>query len=232
MAAPFTPLAFAPGLLARLPRPGAWMDALRKVLAFPMYATAAWLVWVLSLQRRPDQAWPSCSPPWCSPPSPPGSIGLAQRARASPAARPGQASPPPASSPAWPLAARPVAAPRRTRRPSPIRRRRSPACAPPASRCSSTSPPPGASPARSTSGWPCRAAPSPPPSAATASTYLVGDWTKPRRRHRPRALAEHGRAGVPLYLMYGAGGREPEVLPQLLTEGIVVRAADRAAAAS
>ena len=50
MAAPFTLLAFVPGLLSRLPRPGPWMDGLKAVLAFPMYAAAAWLVWVFSQQ--------------------------------------------------------------------------------------------------------------------------------------------------------------------------------------
>jgi thiol:disulfide interchange protein DsbD len=44
------------------------------------------------------------------------------------------------------------------------------------------------------------------------------------------ALAEHGRAGVPLYLVYGAGGSSPVILPQLLTEGMVAEALDKAAA--
>ena len=43
-----------PGLAARLPRPGAWMEALRQGLAFPMYAAAAWLAWVLAQQAGPD----------------------------------------------------------------------------------------------------------------------------------------------------------------------------------
>ncbi|MDQ2859868.1 MAG: thiol:disulfide interchange protein, partial [Pseudomonadota bacterium] len=47
-AAPFTLLALSPALMRRLPRPGAWMDVLRKALAFPMYAAAAWLAWVLA----------------------------------------------------------------------------------------------------------------------------------------------------------------------------------------
>ena len=50
LAAPFTALAFSPRLLSLAPRPGAWMEGLRKALAFPMYATAAWLVWVFSQQ--------------------------------------------------------------------------------------------------------------------------------------------------------------------------------------
>ena len=37
-------------------------------------------------------------------------------------------------------------------------------------------------------------------------------------------LRAHGRDGVPLYLVYPAGGGAPELLPQLLTEGIVLRA--------
>ncbi len=32
---------------------GAWMEWLRNILAFPMYATAAWLVWVLSQEAGP-----------------------------------------------------------------------------------------------------------------------------------------------------------------------------------
>lgn len=50
MALPFLVLSYSPGLLRRLPRPGPWMVRFRQLLAFPMYATAAWLVWVLSLQ--------------------------------------------------------------------------------------------------------------------------------------------------------------------------------------
>jgi len=50
LAAPYALLAVAPGLARWLPRPGAWMDVLKGALAFPMYAAAAWLVWVVSLQ--------------------------------------------------------------------------------------------------------------------------------------------------------------------------------------
>jgi thiol:disulfide interchange protein DsbD len=49
-AAPFTLLAFVPGLTRQLPRPGPWMDMLKRVLAFPMFGAAAWLVWVLAQQ--------------------------------------------------------------------------------------------------------------------------------------------------------------------------------------
>jgi len=53
LAAPYVVLAYAPGLARRLPRPGAWMEWTRNILAFPMYAAAAWLVWVLSQEAGP-----------------------------------------------------------------------------------------------------------------------------------------------------------------------------------
>jgi thiol:disulfide interchange protein DsbD len=54
MAAPYLLLAEMPGLLARLPRPGAWMVTLRQGLAFPLFATAVWLIWVLGRQSGVD----------------------------------------------------------------------------------------------------------------------------------------------------------------------------------
>jgi thiol:disulfide interchange protein DsbD len=50
MALPYLVLAWMPGWVSRLPRPGRWMQTLRQFLAFPMYATAAWLAWVLVQQ--------------------------------------------------------------------------------------------------------------------------------------------------------------------------------------
>jgi thiol:disulfide interchange protein/DsbC/DsbD-like thiol-disulfide interchange protein len=49
-ALPFVALTFSPGLLAALPKPGPWMIRLREGLAFPMLATAIWLIWVASAQ--------------------------------------------------------------------------------------------------------------------------------------------------------------------------------------
>jgi thiol:disulfide interchange protein len=54
MALPFLLIGLVPGLARRLPRPGAWMDTLKQVLAFPMYLTAVWLLWVLGKQRGID----------------------------------------------------------------------------------------------------------------------------------------------------------------------------------
>src|SRR6185437_4701326 len=49
-AAPFIAIGLSPALLRLIPKPGPWMLAFKQVLAFPMYAAAVWLVWVLALQ--------------------------------------------------------------------------------------------------------------------------------------------------------------------------------------
>ena len=54
LALPFLAIGFVPALARRLPRPGAWMEALKQALAFPMYLTAVWLLWVLGQQRGVD----------------------------------------------------------------------------------------------------------------------------------------------------------------------------------
>ena len=50
MAAPVVTLTQMPSLLSYLPRPGPWMAKLKEFLAFPMYGSALWLVWVLVSQ--------------------------------------------------------------------------------------------------------------------------------------------------------------------------------------
>ncbi|SHM41354.1 protein-disulfide reductase DsbD [Rhodanobacter sp. OK091] len=54
LALPFLLIGFVPALARLLPRPGRWMETLKQVLAFPMYLTAVWLVWVLANQRGAD----------------------------------------------------------------------------------------------------------------------------------------------------------------------------------
>ncbi|PPU39971.1 protein-disulfide reductase DsbD family protein [Xanthomonas arboricola] len=54
LALPFLLIGFIPSLARRLPTPGAWMETLKQVLAFPMYLTAIWLLWVLGKQRGVD----------------------------------------------------------------------------------------------------------------------------------------------------------------------------------
>jgi thiol:disulfide interchange protein DsbD len=231
-AAPFALLAFNPALMRRLPRPGAWMDVFRKALAFPMYAAAAWLAWVLAQQTGPEGlarlfagALALALAAWL--------FGLAQRGRAQgrggrvamllslvsaaacvavvaagpqAVANTGSAAPAPAGA----LAAEPfspdrLAALRAQGRPVLV---------------------------NFTAAW-CvtcqvneRIAFSSPSVAAafrrTGAAYLVADWTN-RDPVIAKALADQGRIGVPLYLVYRGAGA-PRVLPQLLTPDLVAAA--------
>jgi thiol:disulfide interchange protein DsbD len=54
MALPYCALAWFPAWRRVLPRPGPWMVRLRQLLAFPLYATVVWLVWVLGAQAGND----------------------------------------------------------------------------------------------------------------------------------------------------------------------------------
>ncbi|MDR6984879.1 thiol:disulfide interchange protein DsbD [Rheinheimera pacifica] len=54
MALPFLLLAFIPGCARILPKPGAWMDTLKQVLAYPLYLSAVWLLWVYGRQAGVD----------------------------------------------------------------------------------------------------------------------------------------------------------------------------------
>ena len=54
MALPYALLAWFPAWRRVLPRPGAWMERLKQLLAFPLYATVAWLIWVLGAQLDND----------------------------------------------------------------------------------------------------------------------------------------------------------------------------------
>jgi thiol:disulfide interchange protein DsbD len=54
MALPFLLFSFIPALAKMLPRPGSWMLTFRQFLAFPLYGTAVWLLWVLGRQTGVD----------------------------------------------------------------------------------------------------------------------------------------------------------------------------------
>lgn len=54
MALPVVMLSWFPQWLKALPRPGAWMENLKQAMAFPLFATVAWLVWVLGSQLDND----------------------------------------------------------------------------------------------------------------------------------------------------------------------------------
>jgi thiol:disulfide interchange protein DsbD len=229
MAAPFVVLAFAPALLSRMPRPGAWMEGLKKALAFPMYATAAWLAWVYAQSAGSTRlaglfaaAVLTGLAAWL--------YGAGQRARIA-----GSRSAPTLAASAvaialalgaafWPAAPTPAALasqPFSPDRLAELRAQHRPVFV------------------NFTAAWcvTCQVNDRVALSggkvadafAKAGVAYLVGDWTD-RNAMIEQALAEHGRAGVPLYLMYPADGGDPAVLPQILTEGVVVDAAQKAAA--
>jgi thiol:disulfide interchange protein len=243
-AAPFVLLAFIPGLLARLPRPGPWMDVLKKGLAFPMYATAAWLAWVFSQQTGsiPLAALLAASvlvafAAWL--------YGLAQARSIA-----GKSAAVPFVLAALSLVAAVALVV--------VGVRAAPAASTSAATASaelSSGPGLAAEPwspekvkalqaegkvvmVDFTADWcvTCKV------NEGTAlkgqrlvdafkagdAVLLRADWTK-RDATIAAALAEHGRAGVPLYLVYPKGGGEPVILPQLLTEGLVIEAIEKAA---
>ena len=55
--------------------------------------------------------------------------------------------------------------------------------------------------------------------------YMEGDWTA-EDPEITKALESFSRTGVPLYLIYSKEGRKARVLPQILTESIVLEAID------
>jgi thiol:disulfide interchange protein DsbD len=246
-AAPFVLLAFIPGLLSRLPRPGAWMDVLKKALAFPMYATAAWLIWVFAQQTNPialgqlmGAAVLAAFGAWLY------GLGQARQASGKPAGVTIGAG---ALAVVLAIALTGAAAIGAGSAPNAA------SVAGGGATALSTGPGLAAeawSPEKVkalqaegkvvmvdfTADW-CVTCKVNEGTAlkgqrvidafkASNAVYLRADWTK-RDAVIAKALADHGRAGVPLYLVYPKGGGEAVVLPQLLTEGLVVEAVEKAA---
>jgi len=234
-AAPYTAIAVSPALTRRLPRPGPWMDGLKKVLAFPMYAAAAWLLWVLAQQtgsiglaRLLAAGVALALAAWL--------FGVGQRRRAvgsggliatlAAAAsfvaaivaisfgpfEPAAATPgPPSAQTQGTLASQPWS----PEKLAALRAAGTPVLV------------------NFTAAW-CvtcqvneRIAFSSGDVAqaikAAGAVYLVADWTN-RDSAIAKALADQGRIGVPLYLYYAKGAATPKVLPQLLTPAILTDA--------
>ncbi|HEX3954222.1 MAG TPA: protein-disulfide reductase DsbD domain-containing protein [Stellaceae bacterium] len=57
LAAPFALASAVPAIGRLLPKPGIWMVWFKQLLAFPLYATVAWLVWVLVQETGPEAAF-------------------------------------------------------------------------------------------------------------------------------------------------------------------------------
>ena len=230
LAFPFVALAFAPKLQALLPKPGAWMSGLRKVLAFPMYGAAAWLAWVFAAQSGTD-AVPALYASalllafalWLWGVSQRGggrramagavvaliasiaALSFAQKASRTQTAEASTSSGVEVWSPAR------VAELQAKGRPIFV---------------------------DFTAAWcvTCKVNEAGALSAPqvvdafkrTGTVYLRADWTN-RNAEIAHALQAQGRAGVPLYLVYDRKGGAPHVLPQLLQAGEVVQALDAAA---
>ena len=230
LALPFLALSLLPRLARLLPKAGAWMETLKQALAFPMFAAAAWLVWVLSVQT--------------------GSAGVAlvlgglvllafglwlgERTRGLHSARR-----------RWGLAATSVALVAALYLGVATDRLAVPTLSEGEQSASGLASEPY-SPERlgaarderrpvfvnMTAAW-CitclvneRVALSTSDLARTFADsgvlYLKGDWTN-RDPAITAYLADHGRNGVPLYVFYPPDG-DPQVLPQILTEDMVLRA--------
>ena len=223
LALPFVVLALLPGLSRLLPRPGAWMVRFKQALAFPLYATAAWLVWVLAQLVGVDALFGALLAlllialgAWL--------YGLSQRGRAVShrvAAGLAVVSLAAAVFAGWPsVSARP------------------PAAVAAASAGTMAFTPQNLETLRAaeqpvllnvTAAWciSCKVNERVVIEtdafrdllAGSGTTFMTADWT--RRDPDVTALMDgFGRAGVPLYVYYPAGG-VPEVLPQLLTLSVL-----------
>lgn len=226
LALPFLALTAWPSALRILPRPGAWMETLKQALAFPVYATAAWLIWILAQQVDARglfaaligvvlvgfSAWAWERSRTATPLGErifQGLAGLALIAVATLGLN---------------LAHQPVAsaAARAAEGAEPFSRARLDALLD-AKRPVFVN---------LTAAWCITCAVNEATSLARPSVqaamkakgiaFLKGDWTN-QNPEITRLLEEHGRSGVPLYLLYTGGGA-PRVLPQILTEGTVLDA--------
>jgi thiol:disulfide interchange protein DsbD len=208
-----TLLHFMPGLQRLIPKPGLWMERVKNALAFPMFATAVWLVWVLAEQAGAD-----------------GVAALLLMAIAVGlvilASRWGRA---------WLVASLLVFAVTAgfVWRPLVGAERHEVLVSEPWSqaRVAELRSEGRAVFVNFTAAWcvTCKvnevAAFTPRVAAGfveTDTAYLVGDWTN-RDEAIAGELAAHGRAGVPLYLYFPADGSDPVVLPQVLSESLVLQ---------
>jgi thiol:disulfide interchange protein len=231
LALPYLVLSLVPAWRRLLPRPGPWMERLKQLLAFPLYATVAWLVWVVSEQAGPRgtvavlaglvciafATWlhgigRAASPTWrrlataAAMASVTAAIALGPFAMGATAPAPSAAA---AGALRWePWSARRLAEARSDGKPVFV---------------------------NFTAAWciTCLvnervALRSPAVAEAFARkgvVYLKADWTN-RSAEIAAALEAFGRTGVPLYVLYPPHA-EPTVLTPLLTEGTILEAVEK-----
>ena len=237
LALPYVLVSLTPGLLSRLPRPGPWMERLKGLLAFPMYGAALWLAWVFGRQTGGDAlgllfaaGLLTALAGWL--------FGSAQTERALGRrglwrAMSGVAAlalalaglavavrlPPEAAGPASSTGTGPASAPWSAAAVETALAQGRPVLVNfTADWCVTCKLNEGAALTSTRTTEALRAA---------NAVYLVGDWTR-RDDAITAELRKHGRSGVPLYLLYAPGEAAPRILPQLLTEGVVVEALEQA----
>ena len=222
LALPFLLIGFVPAFARMLPRPGAWMDGFKQAMAYPMYLTAVWLAWVLGKQRGVDAVALLLV----------GVVLLAAalwwlerlRHQARPVSRAlGVALLLLALLPLWAV----------TRLEVPGAAVTEGSVAYSAERLQALRSEGRAVFVNMTADWcvTCKANERRVLAgdtfrdglAATATVYMKGDWTNVDPAITA-FLQEHGAVGVPLYVMYPAGGGEPTVLPLVLSESVVLEA--------
>ncbi len=230
LALPYVLLCFAPWLRRALPKPGAWMDTLKQFFAFPIYASAAWLLWVLAQQTSSFGLGAALAgailialAAWAYQKSKSGAgtgraaalvtatlalllaIVLPVRFAGGIAAAPGGAGAAHTADEWQPYDAAEVAKLQAAGRPLLV---------------------------NFTASWCLTCLVNERNAFADSAvqavfrnkgvTLMKGDWTR-RDPAITRALAAFGRAGVPLYVVYNSkpGSSEPVILPQLLSAGVV-----------
>jgi thiol:disulfide interchange protein DsbD len=229
LALPWVIVSFSPALIRLLPKPGEWMERFKQFLAFPMYGAAAWLVWVLSQQVDPEGLFRVMA----------GIVFLALAAWAFGVvqARAALSRRVLLSSTIFLIAlggaVALIALPFKTRTAEAPSAENGTALSEPYSSARLAALRAEGKPVfvNLTAAW-CvsclyneRVALSTESVAqafkATGTTYLVGDWTN-QNPEISALLKTHGREGVPLYLYFPPGGGQPKILPQILTQSLML----------
>lgn len=229
LALPFLVLTTWPAAVRRLPRPGAWMDVLKGALAFPIYATAAWLIWVLAQQVGPTgllsaliglvlvgfSAWAweharGAGPVWRAI-----GRGAAIAALIALAGLAAGLERDPGASPVAVAEAGAIEPFTQARLDALVAERRPVFVNMTAAWCITC---------QVNERTTLRSAAVQDAFKARGITSLKGDWTN-QNPEITRLLERHGRSGVPLYLLY-AGSGAPVLLPQILTQSAVLAALD------